>query len=131
MTRPSFRDTLARLDRAGVLRRLSKEVDARHLSALVVKADRPVLFERVRGFDIRVAGGLFWNRPRLAAALGWPPADLGTRFAAGVRSLIEPEVVREGRRRRSRGPAPRWISRSCRSRSSPRRTAGPTSARGW
>src|SRR5881396_3834800 len=64
--RPSFRNTLARLDREGMLLTLRKEVDARHLSALVIKADRAVLFERVRGFDIKVAGGLYWNRNRLA-----------------------------------------------------------------
>ena len=93
--RPSFRDTLARLDRAGALRRLRKEVDARHLSALVVKSDQPVLFERVRGFDIQVAGGLFWNRKRLAAALGWAEAELGTRFAAGVSAMIEPQMVHD------------------------------------
>ena len=57
MSRPSFRDVIARLDREGSLLRLAKDVDARHLSALTVKADRPVLFERVRGFDLRVAGG--------------------------------------------------------------------------
>ena len=91
--RPSFRDTLARLEAEGALARLGKEVDARHLSALVVKAPRPLLFERVRGFDMRVAGGLFWTRARLAAALGWPEAELGERFAAGVRAMIEPEMV--------------------------------------
>jgi 2,5-furandicarboxylate decarboxylase 1 len=91
--RPSFRDVLARLDDAGALLRLAKEVDARRLSALVVKADRPVLFERVRGFDMRVAGGLFWNRTRLAAALGWPESELATRFAAGAQAMIEPEIV--------------------------------------
>jgi len=104
--RPSFRDTLARLAWENHLLRIEKEVDARHLSALVVKADLPLLFERVRGFDMRVAGGLFWNRQRLAAALGWLPSELGTRFAAGVRSMIAPEqtedapaqeVVRTGR----------------------------------
>ena len=92
--RPSFRDVLGRLDREGALLRLAKEVDGRHLSALVVKADRPVLFERVRGFDMKVAGGLFWNRTRFAAALGWPESELGTRFAAGARTMVEPEVVR-------------------------------------
>lgn len=91
--RPSFRDTLARLEKDGALTRLGKEVDARHLSALVVKADRPLLFERVRGFDMRVAGGLFWTRARLATALDWPEAELGVRFAAGVRAMIEPEMV--------------------------------------
>jgi 2,5-furandicarboxylate decarboxylase 1 len=95
VTRPSFRDVVSRLDQEGALLRLAKEVDARHLSPLVVKADRPVLFERVRGFDLRVAGGLFWNRKRFAAALGWPESELGTRFAAGSRTMIEPEIVVE------------------------------------
>jgi 2,5-furandicarboxylate decarboxylase 1 len=93
VSRPSFRDVLARLDDGGALLRLAKDVDARRLSALVVKADRPVLFERVRGFDMRVAGGLFWNRKRFAASLGWSESELGTRFAAGVRTMIEPEMV--------------------------------------
>jgi len=101
----SFRAMLSRIDRDGRLVRLAKQVDARHLSALVVKAERPVFFERVRGFDIPVVGGLFWSRARLAAALGWPEGELGTRFAAGVRNMIEPvlmdgaparEVVRTG-----------------------------------
>jgi 2,5-furandicarboxylate decarboxylase 1 len=95
-TRPSFRDVLHRLDGEAGLLRLAKEVDARHLSALVVKADRPVLFERVRGFDLKVAGGLFWNRKRFAAALGWPESELGTRFAAGARAMIEPALVTAG-----------------------------------
>jgi 2,5-furandicarboxylate decarboxylase 1 len=93
--RPSFRDTLARLAGEDRLCRIGKEVDARHLSALVVKASLPVLFEHVRGFDIRVAGGLFWNRQRLAAAIGWPPSEMGTRFAAGVRSMIAPELTED------------------------------------
>jgi 2,5-furandicarboxylate decarboxylase 1 len=89
----SFHAMLARLDADGRLWRLSKEVDARHLSALVVKAERPVLFEQVRGFDIPVVGGLFWSRDRLAASLGWPEGELGTRFATGVRNTIEPVLV--------------------------------------
>src|SRR5256885_102900 len=72
----SFHAMLSRIDRDGRMLRLSKEVDARHLSALVVKADRPVLFERVRGFDIPVVGGLFWSRARLAASLSWPEVEL-------------------------------------------------------
>jgi 2,5-furandicarboxylate decarboxylase 1 len=95
-TRPSFRDVVTRLEREGVLLSLAKEVDARHLSALVVKADRPVLFERVRGFEMKVAGGLFWNRRRFATALGWPDSELGTRFAAGARARIDPELVPSG-----------------------------------
>jgi len=95
-TRRSFREVLQRLDREGGLLRVSKEVDARHLSPLVVKADRPVVFERVRGFDLKVAGGLFWNRKRFAAALRWPESELGTRFAAGARAMVEPALVDGG-----------------------------------
>ncbi len=103
--RVSFREVLSRLDRQGDLLRLGKEIDPRYLSPLVVKADRPVLFERVRGYAIRVAGGLFWSRRRLARALDWPESELATRFAAGVATPIEPtltadapaqEVVRAG-----------------------------------
>lgn len=101
----SFRSMLARLDAAGALLRITKEVDARHLSALIVKADRPVVFERVRGFDFPLVGGLYWTRARLAAALGWPESELGTRFPLGLQRMIEPvwvepapcqEVVRTG-----------------------------------
>ncbi|MGH7311673.1 MAG: UbiD family decarboxylase [Candidatus Rokuibacteriota bacterium] len=96
LMRESFRETLTRLDAGGLLLKIAKEVDPRHLSALVVKADRPVLFERVHGYDARVAGGLFWNRRRLAAALGWPENELGTRFADGVRRMIDPVVLDAG-----------------------------------
>jgi len=102
----TFRAMLTRLDEDGEILRLGKEVDARHLSALIVKADKPILFERLRGFDLPAVGGLFWSRKRLARALGWPESELGTRFMAGIGKTIEPvlvedapvqEVVRTGR----------------------------------
>jgi 2,5-furandicarboxylate decarboxylase 1 len=89
----TFRAMLTRLDKDGELRRLGQEVDARHLSALIVKADRPVLFEHVRGYDIPLVGGLFWTRQRLARALGWPESELGTRFLGGLQTRIEPELT--------------------------------------
>ena len=89
----SFRSMLARLDRADGLMHIRKEVDPRHLSALLVKAEKPVFFERVRGYDTPVVGGLYWNRKRLAASLGWPEAELGIRFPMGIQRLTEPEWI--------------------------------------
>lgn len=92
----TFRSMLTRLDKEGEILRLARDVDARHVSALIVQADKPVLFERVRGFDVPAVGGLFWTRKRLARALGWPENELGTRFLAGIGKTIEPVVVADG-----------------------------------
>lgn len=89
----SFRSVTERLDKSGALLHITREVDARHISPLLVKADKPVLFERVRGFDFPVIGGLYWNRKRLANSLGWPEGELGIRFPLGIQRMVEPEVV--------------------------------------
>ncbi len=91
----SLRSVLKRLDKAGALLHITKEVDARHVSPLLVKADKPVLFERVRGFDFPVVGGLYWTRQRLASALGWPEGELGLRFLAGMEHMVEPVLVED------------------------------------
>src|SRR3970040_1760993 len=89
----SLRSVLERLDKAGGLLHIAKEVDARHVSPLLVKADKPVLFERVRGFDFPVVGGLYWTRERLAGALAWPERELGLRFPAGIERMVDPVLV--------------------------------------
>ena len=93
MTIESFRSALERLDKAGALLHIAKEVDARHVSPLIVKADKPVLFERVRGFDFPVVGGLYWTRERLAGALGWPEWELGLRFPTGIERMVDTVLV--------------------------------------
>lgn len=89
----SFHEMLVRVDRAGGLLRISKDVDARHLSALIVQADRPVVFERVRGFEVPLVGGLYWTRARLARALDWPEGELGVRFPQGLQRMTDPVLV--------------------------------------
>lgn len=89
----SLRSVMDRLNKAGELRHVTKEVDARHISALLVKADKPLVFERVRGFDFPVVGGLYWTRKRLAAALAWPEAELGLRFPQGIERMVDPVLV--------------------------------------
>src|SRR3989337_142806 len=89
----SLRSVLERLDKAGGLLHITREVDARHVSALLVKADRPVLFERGRGFDFPGVGGLYWTRERLAGRVGWPEGGPGLPFPGGIGAMGEPFLV--------------------------------------
>src|SRR3954465_14537310 len=79
-----FRGMLARMEREGHLRRVTKTISPRHITALCGQAPSAVLCEAVDGYDIPVAGGLYWTRDRLASALGWPAGELGSRFASAV-----------------------------------------------
>ena len=89
----SLRSVIDRLEKAGEIRHVTKEVDARFISPLVVKADKPLIFEHVRGFDFPVVSGLYWTRKRLASALGWPEAELGLRFPSGIERMVAPVQV--------------------------------------
>ncbi|HET7848899.1 MAG TPA: UbiD family decarboxylase [Pseudolabrys sp.] len=84
---------LARMERAGHLCRIKKPIRPEHITALCGKAPAAVICEAVEGYDIPVAGGLYWTRARMASALGWPEGELGARFAASVARPIAPEVV--------------------------------------
>ena len=70
-----FRGMLARMEREGHLRRVTKTISPRHITALCGQAPTAVLCEAVDGYDIPVAGGLYWTRDRLASALGWPVGE--------------------------------------------------------
>jgi len=82
---------------------VSKEVDpAFEITALVVKLERearrrPVLlFENVRGTKFPVLTNLHASRPRLADALGVPPADTQRAYLRAMERPIPPSVVRSG-----------------------------------
>ena len=76
-----FRGMLARMEREGHLRRVTKTISPRHITALCGQAPSAVLCEAVEDYDIPVVGGLYWTRDRLASALDWPAGELGSRFA--------------------------------------------------
>jgi 2,5-furandicarboxylate decarboxylase 1 len=88
-----FREMLARLEEQGELVRSRRPIDLRYVPAVLRQADKAVLFERVRGYDMPVVGGLYWTRRRLAVCLGWPEKELGTRYLAGTQQMIEPVTV--------------------------------------
>jgi 2,5-furandicarboxylate decarboxylase 1 len=88
-----FRGMLSRMEREGQLRRVTRPVHPRHISALCNQAPTALLCEKVEGYDTPVAGGIFWTRSRTASALGWPEGELGTRFAKAAARPLAPVTV--------------------------------------
>ena len=88
-----FRSVLERLDKENELLHIRKPVDVRHISPLIVQADKPVWFDDPIGFDIPVVSGLYWKRDRLARSLNWPENELGVRFPQGVQKRLECTTV--------------------------------------
>lgn len=54
-----FRGMLARMEREGHLRRVTKTISPRHITALCGQAPSAVLCEAVEDYDIPVVGGLY------------------------------------------------------------------------
>ena len=94
--KPDLRDQIARLEEQGELLRIRREVDARHVSGLLAQARQALLFERVRGFDLPLVGGLAATRRRLALSLGASEEDAARRFQQAVERPIPPELVSSG-----------------------------------
>lgn len=88
-----LRGFLHRLEANGELLRIRREVDVRHISALVAQASQALLLEKVRGFDFPVVSGVVGARRRLALALGCSEAELGKRFAEACENPIPPVIV--------------------------------------
>jgi len=91
----TFRDFLDQLEAAGQLRRLTKPVDPRHLSALGNQATTACLFENIKGYPgWRVATGLVSTRARLALAMGCAENRVGFAFEEKIGRPIDPVTVR-------------------------------------
>jgi 2,5-furandicarboxylate decarboxylase 1 len=96
----SIRPFLARLEQDGALLRIAKPVDsAFELSAFLSAADAgpALLFEKVNGSSLRVAGNLLNSRARIAQALGIGTADIVPRIHESIRAPIKPVKVASGR----------------------------------
>ena len=88
-----FRGMLTRMESEGHLRRVTKSISPRHITALCGQAPAAILCQSVEDYDIPVVAGLYWTRARLASALGWPEGELGGRFARAAMRPISPVVV--------------------------------------
>jgi UbiD family decarboxylase len=93
-----LREFIQRLDDAGELLRIRKEVSPDlELSAVIRCAgERAVLCERVRGFDVPIAGNLFGNHRSAAVALGVAPEQALWEFIRRIERRVEPVLVPEG-----------------------------------
>src|SRR5260221_12235846 len=89
----SIRPFLEALEKSGSLLRIPKPVDpAFELSAFLSAADAgpALLFEKVNGSSLRVAGNLLNGRARIAAALGIDAADIVPRIHQAIRAPVQP-----------------------------------------
>src|ERR1700761_3984002 len=96
----SIRPFLARLEQDGALLRIPKPVDsAFELSAFLSAADAgpALLFEKVNGSALRVAGNLLNSRARIAQALGIEPTDIVPRIHQAIREPVKPVKIASGR----------------------------------
>ena len=92
---------LAELERAGQLRRVSKEVDPRYeIAGVMLKAAQQgkpaLLFENVKGHSFPVAANLCASRERLAMALGVSTEAARDVYRERVNRPLPVEVVRSG-----------------------------------
>jgi 4-hydroxy-3-polyprenylbenzoate decarboxylase len=96
----SIRPFLEALEKGGSLLRIPQAVDpAFELSAFLSAADAgpALLFEKVKGSSLRVAGNLLSGRARIAAALGIEVADIVPRIHEAIRAPVKPAQVTSGR----------------------------------
>lgn len=96
-----LRQFLNCLGESGNLVRVEKEVDPRYEIAAYIRKTSDqrgpaLLFERVKGSDMQVAGGIFAHLRLAASALECNTDDLTTRIIQGVQSPISPRLVKSG-----------------------------------
>ena len=96
----SIRPFLDALEKDGALLRIRKPVDREfELSAFLSAADSgpALLFEKVNGSALCVAGNLLNSRSRVAQALGIGVADIVPRIHEAIRVPVKPVEVASGR----------------------------------
>ena len=92
----SFRSALRRLDRAGLLARLSRTVDTDLEIASLMKhhdAGDAILFENVKDHHVPVVGNVFATPESSEAAMGLDRAGLRVALARGLHIDVEPEAA--------------------------------------
>ncbi|MBT5048711.1 MAG: UbiD family decarboxylase [Rhodospirillaceae bacterium] len=96
MAHRDFRDFLNDLESGGHLRKISKPVDPRDMSALGEQIPEATLFENIEGYpDWRVATALVSTRARLAVAMGCTENRIAFEFEERATKPIDPVVVED------------------------------------
>ena len=94
----SFRQYLERLDKQGKLVRIRKEVSPELDAAAIMNEydGQAVLFEKVAGSGIPVAGGLCSSRDAIADSLGVQKEKILITLAEAIKERKKPKVVKSG-----------------------------------
>lgn len=94
-----FRATLERLRQTGNLEVCNVEVDPKfELGAVLRHFDNelPIIFNKVKGYDIPVAGAIFGNREIYYDLMGATPEDRLFKFMYGMANPQPPKLVNNG-----------------------------------
>lgn len=91
----NLREFLSRLEQEGDLVRVAKEVSHTFEVANIMNTlgETPVIFEKVKGFDFPVFGGITSNRDIIAKALGTTKEGLLLKLVESLRNPKAPAVV--------------------------------------
>jgi 2,5-furandicarboxylate decarboxylase 1 len=97
MASKGFREFLDDLDSVGELRKITKPVDCRQLSALGEQAPEATIFENIKDYPgWRVATALVSTRKRLGVAMGCDEKRIAFEFEKKSAQPIEPLIVTKG-----------------------------------
>lgn len=94
-----IREYVGRVERAGELARVRREVSAKYeIAGVTARADGgdALLFENVSGSGYQVVSNLVGTRGRFALALGAGPDDIHQRMLDCIRESLEPDTIPRG-----------------------------------
>ena len=98
-----MRDYLSRLEKSGCLIRIDEELDPKFEVSAVLRLleekqdqDPAVLFKKIKGYNIPVAGNLFSSEKKIAIALGVEEGVLWDEYQKRLRSPLPPVLVDKG-----------------------------------
>lgn len=92
----TFREFVDGLRGEGQLLDIKKQVDIRHIAALVAKSDKALLFHNIAGYSMPVVSGVANDRDRIGFGLGCDYAEVYKRAQRGLEHPIEPVEVNSG-----------------------------------
>jgi UbiD family decarboxylase len=91
----NLRSFLSNLENEGKLTRISKEVSHEYeITNIIYSLDeKPVIFDKVKGFDFPVFSGITSNRDIIAQGLETTKEKLLLKLVEALRNPIEPDIV--------------------------------------
>ena len=91
----NFKEFVKLTDERGLLVRIKRSVDTKYEMATLMRLldGKPILFERVKGFEIQVAANIASSRELIALGLGMKRGELLGKLADAIDNPRELEVV--------------------------------------